>query len=148
MDRPGELTRTQVVPRPVDEAFAFFADPQNLEAITPPWLGFRIVAAPPVLERGALIRYRLRIKGIPVRWLTEIRAWSPPRSFVDVQLRGPYLRWEHAHRLTPVAGGTEIHDHVRYGVPGGRLVERTFVRPLLEDIFDYRAVRTADLLSS
>jgi ligand-binding SRPBCC domain-containing protein len=146
VDRPGELTRTQVVPRPVDEAFAFFADPHNLEAITPPWLGFRIVSAPAELERGALIRYRLRLKGIPVRWLTEIRAWSPPRSFVDVQLRGPYLRWEHAHRLVPVAGGTEIHDHVRYRVPGGRLVDGRLVRPLLEEIFDYRAERTAALL--
>jgi ligand-binding SRPBCC domain-containing protein len=140
------LERTQVVPRPVDEAFAFFADPQNLEAITPPWLGFRIVSAPERLERGALIRYRLRIKGVPVRWLTEIRAWNPPRSFVDVQLRGPYLLWEHAHRLAPVADGTEIHDHVRYRVPGGRLLDRWIVRPLLEEIFDYRAARMSELL--
>ena len=142
------LTRTQVVPRTIDETFAFFADPHNLESITPPWLGFRIVSAPAARERGARIRYRLRIKGVPVRWLTEIRAWTPPRSFVDVQLRGPYLLWEHAHRLTAVAGGTAIHDHVRYRVPGGRLVERLLVRPLLDEIFDYRAARTAVLLSS
>lgn len=146
MDRPGELTRTQLVPRPPDEAFAFFADPHNLEAITPPWLGFRIVSAPAELERGSLIRYRLRLKRIPVSWLTEIADWRPPRSFTDVQLRGPYRLWEHTHRLTPAAGGTEIHDHVRYRAPGGRLVDRLLVRPLLDEIFDYRTERLRELL--
>ena len=133
---------------PIDEAFAFFADPQNLAAITPPWLGFRIVTAPERLTRGALIRYRLRIKGIPVRWLTQITEWQPPRSFTDVQLRGPYRLWEHTHRLTSVESGTEIYDHVRYAVPGGPLaglVART-VRPLLDEIFDYRAAQLATLL--
>ena len=38
-----ELQRTQLVPRDLDETFAFFADPRNLEAITPPWLHFRIL---------------------------------------------------------------------------------------------------------
>lgn len=95
-----------------------------------------------------MIRYRLRIKRLPVRWLTEITDWQPPRSFTDVQIRGPYRMWEHAHRLTPVATGTEIYDHVRYAVPGGplgALVERG-VRPLLDEIFDYRAEQLQTLL--
>jgi ligand-binding SRPBCC domain-containing protein len=139
------LERTQVVRAAPRDAWAFFCDPQNLEAITPPWLHFRIDEAPATLAAGSLIRYRLRLFGVPVRWLTEIRAWHPPRSFVDVQLRGPYLMWEHTHRLSPVAGGTEIHDHVRYRVPGGRLVD-IVVRRWLDAIFDYRARRTEELL--
>jgi ligand-binding SRPBCC domain-containing protein len=143
------IQRTQHVASPIEEAFAFFADPYNLAGITPPWLGFRIVAAPPSLEAGALIRYRLRIKGLPVRWLTAITRWQPPRSFTDVQLAGPYRAWEHTHRLTPFAFGTELYDHVRYRVPGGPLaplVDRFVVRPLLEEIFDYRAKRIDALL--
>lgn len=139
------LQRTQTVPVPVDEAFAFFCDPRNLEAITPAWLGFSIVEAPAEIRRGSLIRYRLKIKGIPVRWLTEIVDWRPPRSFTDVQLRGPYLLWEHTHRLNPLPGGTEIHDHVRYRVPGGAPVD-LYVRPMLDEIFDYRAERMRELL--
>jgi ligand-binding SRPBCC domain-containing protein len=141
------LERTQVVAAPLEEAWAFYGDPHNLEAITPPWLNFRIVDVPGELGLKSLIRYRLRLFGVPISWLTEIRTWQPPRTFVDVQLRGPYLLWEHTHRLTAVEHGTEIHDHVRYRVPGGRLVN-VVVRRLLDAIFDYRASRTASLLST
>lgn len=143
------LERTQRVSADLDQVFAFFANPQNLAAITPPWLEFRIIEAPPEVYPGALIRYRLRLKGLPIRWLTEIKEWQPRRSFTDVQQVGPYRLWEHTHRLAAVPEGTEIFDHVRYRVPGGPLaplVER-FVRPLLDEIFDYRARRVAELFA-
>lgn len=133
---------------PLEAAWQFYADPANLEAITPPWLRFRIVSTPGELRAGSLLRYRLRILGVPLDWLTLIENWRPPRTFVDVQLSGPYRLWRHTHRLTAVAGGTEIHDHVEYRVPGGPLAafaERP-VRRLLGAIFDYRAARTAELL--
>lgn len=143
-----ELSRTQVVPLPLEEAFAFYASPRNLEAITPAWLRFEIVEAPEMLSRGARLRYRLRLGRVRVSWLTEIVEWTPPRGFVDTQLRGPYREWVHAHRLTAVPGGTEIHDSVRYRVPGGPLAPLVHlaVRPALDAIFDHRARRTAELL--
>jgi ligand-binding SRPBCC domain-containing protein len=145
------LERTQVVPVELEEAFAFFADPHNLERITPPWLGFEIVEAPERLGPGAALRYRLRLFGLPIRWRTEIVEWTPPRGFVDVQRRGPYRLWEHAHRLRAVDGGTEIYDHVRYRLFGGPLgapVRRLLVRRWLDAIFDYRAAAVAALLGS
>jgi ligand-binding SRPBCC domain-containing protein len=74
------LERTQVVPVAIDEAFAFFADPRNLERITPPWLRFRIVEAPDELAIGARLRYRLTLFGLPIRWRTEIVAWNRPAA--------------------------------------------------------------------
>jgi len=58
------VERRQVVPVSLEEAFAFFADPWNLEAITPPWLGFRVVEAPQRLARGSRLLYRLRLERI------------------------------------------------------------------------------------
>jgi ligand-binding SRPBCC domain-containing protein len=143
------LERSQVVPVSPSEAFTFFADPLNLEAITPPWLRFRIVEAPERLERGSHLRYRLRIFGVPICWRTEIVDWRPPRSFTDLQLSGPYPLWEHTHRLSPAPGGTEIYDLVRYRLHGGPLapfVQRLAVGRWLDEIFDHRAGRMRELL--
>ena len=145
------LERTQVVPARIEDAFTFFADARNLEQITPPWLRFRIVEAPAELARGARLRYRLTLFGIPIRWRTEIVEWTPPHGFVDAQRRGPFRLWEHTHRLTSVAAGTEIYDHVRYRLflgPVGRLVERLLVRGWVEGIFDYRAETVSRLISA
>lgn len=144
------LERSQLVPRPVEETFRFFGDPRNLEAITPPWLGFRIVQAPDALQEGSLIDYRLRLAGWPIRWRTEITGWSPPHSFTDEQIAGPYPLWQHTHTLTEDAGGTLMHDHVRYGVPGGPLapVVHVVVRRALEAIFDYRRDALARILTA
>ena len=136
------LERTQVVAATPPQAFAFFSEPGNLEAITPPWLRFRIEEAPVRLELGSFLRYRLRLGGIPVHWLTEIVGWHPPRGFTDVQREGPYRLWEHTHRLRQVGTGTEIYDHVRYRLSGEPLA--TWLRPLtvalwLDQIFDYRS---------
>jgi ligand-binding SRPBCC domain-containing protein len=149
LSRDRVLERSQVVPVDIDEAFAFFADARNLEAITPRWLQFRIVEAPSMLERGSLLVYRLRLFGVPIRWRTEIAEWRPPFGFTDVQLAGPYPLWEHTHRFAPVAGGTEIHDHVRYRLPGGPLapLAAPLVRGWLDAIFDYRRDRLASLLA-
>jgi ligand-binding SRPBCC domain-containing protein len=146
-----ELERSQVVPRDLDDTFAFFADPWNLEAITPPWLRFRILVAPRHLRRGSRLRYRLRLCGFPIDWSTEISDWRPPRTFTDTQIAGPYLLWVHTHRFAPVTGGTELYDHVRYRVPGGPLaptVRVVLVRRWLERIFDFRARRLAQLLET
>jgi ligand-binding SRPBCC domain-containing protein len=144
------LERTQVIPRPIDETFVFFADAGNLEVITPDWLRFQILTSGPIrMHCGTLLEYRLRWRRVPIRWLTEIRVWEPPRRFVDVQLRGPYRLWEHEHTFEAVSEGTLMRDVVRYALPFGflgRLVHGWLVRRDLGSIFDYRARKVAALL--
>jgi ligand-binding SRPBCC domain-containing protein len=143
------LERRQLVPASPEATFAFFGDPRNLQALTPPWLRFRILEAPQRLQRGSRLVYRLRLYGVPIRWRTEIEVWRPPRTFTDVQLAGPYALWVHTHRFTPAGAGTEVYDHVRYRIPFGplgRAVNRVLVRRWLDDIFAYRAARLADSL--
>ena len=140
---------TQWVPTPLDETFAFFADAFNLERITPPLLRFRIVTPAPIRMRaGTLIDYRLRLRGLPVRWRTEITEWEPPHAFTDTQLRGPYRKWVHRHDFRAEGGGTRFDDTVVYAVPGGRLVDRLIVRPDLTRIFEYRRRVIGELLGT
>jgi len=128
------------LPLPPTELFPFFADAANLDALTPPWLHFHIVTPPPiVLKAGALIDYRLRVHGLPLRWRTRINVWQPPHRFVDEQLRGPYRQWLHEHTLEARDGGTLTRDHVRYAVPLDFLMHRLFVLPDIERIFRFRS---------
>ena len=135
-----ELRSEQWVPKPLDQVFDFFSDAFNLERLTPPLLRFNVLTPPPIeMRQGLLIDYRLRIRGIPVRWRSEITAWEPPYRFVDEQRRGPYRMWWHEHSFEERDGGTVCRDRVRYAVPGGRLVQRLFVDPDVKKIFAYRS---------
>jgi ligand-binding SRPBCC domain-containing protein len=140
------LRREQRLPAPPADVFPFFAEAGNLEAITPAWLSFGIVAPRPSDVRvGTLIEYRLRLHGIPVSWLTRIEEWVPGERFVDVQLRGPYALWHHTHEFEADGdGGTLMRDTVRYALPYGPLGEiahRLFVARDLAAIFDHRTER-------
>lgn len=127
------------LPTPRAELFPFFADPANLQRITPPWLHFKVLKSnTPEIKQGTVIDYRLRVRGLPIRWQSEISAWEPPFRFVDEQRRGPYRRWVHQHLFTEKDGGTQVEDLVEYAVLGGSLVNRLLVRRDLDKIFAYR----------
>jgi ligand-binding SRPBCC domain-containing protein len=136
------LEQTQVIPYPRAEVFPFFAAAENLERITPSFLGFRIITPPPIeMRKGTLIDYHIKLSGLPLRWRTEITEWQPNHRFVDLQLRGPYRYWHHLHEFRDVPGGTEMHDRVDYELPFGPLgsaAHALYVRRTLESIFQHR----------
>ena len=144
------LEREQLVARPLADVFAFFADSGNLEALTPPWLHFAILTPRPIEMRpGTLIAYRLRVHGVPVRWVTRIESWEELRGFVDTQLRGPYRSWHHTHSFDEAPGGTIVRDRVRYSLPLGPLGELAhalIVRRDLERTFEFRRAQIVLLL--
>jgi ligand-binding SRPBCC domain-containing protein len=147
-ERIHVLDRSQRLELSLNRAFEFYADARNLELITPPWLGFRITTPGTIEMRpGTLIDYRLRFRGVPVRWRTRIEAWDPPRRFVDQQIRGPYALWEHTHSFESAGeGAVLIADRVRYALPlgpVGELAHSLLVRRDLERIFDYRHAAVA-----
>ena len=146
------LRREQRLPGAPGDVFPFFADAHNLEAITPPWLGFRVVTPAPIAMRaGALIEYRLRLHGLRLAWLTRIDEWTPGVRFVDSQLAGPYALWHHTHEFAPDGpDATVMRDTVRYALPYwplGEVAHALLVRRDLERIFDFRSAEVARRIS-
>jgi ligand-binding SRPBCC domain-containing protein len=137
------LEREVLVPAARAQVFPFFSDARNLERLTPPSLRFEILTPGAIqMGAGAIIDYRLRVSGIPVRWRTRIEVWEPPIRFVDVQVQGPYASWRHTHTFDEAADRTVMRDRVEYALPFGplgALVHRLFVARQLEEIFSFRA---------
>lgn len=145
--REWRLCAEQTLNAPRDKVFAFFSDAYNLERLTPSFLNFRVLTPRPIeMHSGALIDYKLRVRGVPVRWQTLILEWDPPHTFVDTQKRGPYQLWHHTHTFEAIGDQTRCTDIVRYRPPGGflaGLVNALAVQRDVEKIFRYR-MRTLD----
>jgi ligand-binding SRPBCC domain-containing protein len=136
--------------RPRAEVFAFFADPTSLERLTPPVFRLRLQSRTAVLTTGAVLEFRLRWLGVvPLRWRAFVREWDPPYRFVDVQVRGPFARWEHRHRFLEEGGGTWVEDRVTYRLPLGalgRLAHALVVRRQLRARWEHRHRQLAELV--
>jgi len=127
--------------RPRPDVFALFTDPRHLELLTPPSMCLRLLTPGAVMAAGATLDYRLSWLVVPLTWRAFIREYDPPVRFVDVQLLGPYARWEHRHLFLDGDGGTWIEDRVTYRLPlgpFGRAAHALLVGRQLDAIWRYR----------
>lgn len=137
------LTQRTVLEAPIGDVFEFFSRAENLAALTPRALAFDVVTPTPIaMSRGALVDYRIKVGPVPMNWRTEIQRYESNRSFIDVQLRGPYHAWWHEHRFERLNDHeTLMHDTVYYTPPFGvlgRIAQKLLVAPMLRGIFAFR----------
>jgi uncharacterized protein len=143
--KPGEMVVQfeQWLPVPRAEVWPFFSSEENLERITPQFLQFKVLGkSTEQLQAGSLIDYKLKLKGLPLKWRTRIEEWQPGHEFVDTQLKGPYRTWHHRHRFSDLGGGTLAQDRIRLMLPLGllgRTLALTFVLSDVDKIFAYRS---------
>ena len=144
------LERTQEIDAPLERVFDFFSNAENLEALTPPFLGFKILSDLPIdMHEGARIEYSIKLLGIPMRWSTLISVWEPGARFVDEQVKGPYAIWHHTHEFKACGDRTEMRDIVKYREPLGplgALANVLFVKRMLDRIFDFRMEAVREIL--
>lgn len=159
----------QWLPYPVEDVFAFFADPENLLALLPPRQRARIEkvdlvppplrasAANPATAAGSGSRITLSFRPFPlcpvrVRWQAEIGDFVWNERFCDHQLRGPFASWNHCHHVRRIDAldidVTLVTDVVEYKLPFGpigRLAHHLFLRKQIENMFAYRQDQLARL---
>ena len=150
--KAARLVVKQWVPRALAEVWPFFGDEHNLERMTPPWLNFHVLGrSTPTMTAGTEIRYKLKLHGIPMSWVSRIDQWREAERFVDTQISGPYRLWYHLHQFETLAGGTLLTDDVQYKLPMGvlgNLVARPLVDRDVQKIFAYRQAVVAELFGS
>lgn len=136
------LERQTILNKSIEEVFAFFDKAENLNKITPKDLSFTILNPGTQIQAGAVIDYKIKVFGLPFKWKTLISRHEPPQYFIDIQKKGPYVKWEHHHifkALDPER--TLMIDKVFYVVPGWfleKLIHKLLIYPKLQKIFNFR----------
>ena len=149
MSRTSSYSHTFRLPAERDAVFALFADPRYLDLVTPPWFRLSPLGRiPDRLERGAEIHYRLRWRGLALRWTSLVTDWNEPEYFAYEQKRGPYCFFRHEHSFDSIDGGTKIIDRVWYRTHAGPLADRLIAQPDLRRIFGFRERKAWALLGA
>lgn len=137
------LKQEQLLPISIEEAWIFFSDPSNLNAVTPDDMLFEITSEiPAIMYEGMIITYRIRpFLNIPVSWGTEITHIKEGSFFIDEQRTGPYRLWHHEHHFREVPEGVLITDLLYYEIGKslfGWIAGKLFVHRRVRQIFEYR----------
>lgn len=158
-----ELEFEQWLPVVPEKVFQFFADPRNLPLISPPDNDVRVLGARLVSRESAEpdLKFLISFRPLPslpflrLRWTVLITDFESGKSFRDVQLAGPFKRWEHSHDFPAVTRdgreGTLIRDRIRYELALpllGGIANALCVRPRLKKMFAARHKATEELLVS
>ena len=132
------IKTVQNIPISIEAAWEFFSNPANLQAITPPKMGFRIISTNhgDRMYAGQIIEYKVApLLGIALYWMTEITHVESRKYFIDEQRFGPYALWHHQHHFKEIPGGVEMTDIVNYRMPLGfigRAANQIFVKKSIE----------------
>jgi len=143
----------QYVNASVEECWAFFSNPSNLQKITPETMGFQITDFDnKLMYAGQIIQYTVSpLLGLKLGWMTEITFVKDNSYFIDEQRFGPYALWHHKHFFEPTENGTKMTDLVHYALPLGflgRIMNALVVKNKLKEIFDYRCVKVDEMFNS
>lgn len=143
----------QFVNASVEECWAFFSSPRNLQKITPTNMGFQITDFDnKYMYAGQIIQYTVSpLLGLKLSWMTEISFVKDNSYFVDEQRFGPYALWHHKHFFEATENGTKMTDIIHYALPLGflgRLLNVLVVKNKLKEIFDYRHIKIEEMFNS
>ncbi|CAN1566329.1 COG4276 Uncharacterized conserved protein [Flavobacteriaceae bacterium] len=136
----------------LEECWAFFSSPQNLQKITPENMGFQITDFDnKPMYAGQIIQYKVTpLLGIKIGWMTVITQVKDKAYFIDEQRFGPYSLWHHKHFFEATPTGVKMTDVVHYALPLGflgRIMNSLVVKNKLQEIFDYRCVKVDQLFN-
>ena len=150
--RTETFIRRVHIPAPATEVFHWHARPGAFERLTPPWESVEIIERRGGIENGGRVLLRMGLGLFSRQWIAEHCDYEAGVQFRDVQISGPFARWEHTHRVE--ADGREgciLEDRIEYALPGGslgRVLGGVWTRRKLERLFTYRhAVTRQDVLA-
>jgi uncharacterized protein (TIGR01777 family) len=142
---------------PQSDLFSYHAKPGALDRLIPPWENVTISQRPRSIEAGVEVLLRQRLGFFSLPWLARHTEYDPPHSFKDIQVYGPFKKWEHQHRFEELdCNRSKLTDSVDYSL---KVVDRLpytgclgpaahrWIQAKLTAMFRYRHRVTAQDLS-
>ncbi len=144
------FVKKSTIPASAREVYDWHARPGALERLNPPWEQVTVTSRTGGIQDGGVVEFSVKAGPFSVPWKAAHPVCEPGRMFKDIQVRGPFARWEHTHIFTPQDEQTSIlEDSIEYALPlppFGGLVGGAMVRSKLEKMFRFRhAVTRNDL---
>ncbi len=140
------------MPVRAEEVFEWHMRKWAFQRLAPPWDRLRVLDDGNPIRNGSRAEIELSLGPLRRLWTAEHRGIEPGHQFRDVQIRGPFARWEHTHTIEPEgAEASWLEDHIDFTPPYGVLghwLGRTFIRRKLQSTFEYRHRTLADDLSA
>jgi ligand-binding SRPBCC domain-containing protein len=107
----------------------------------------RIVSRHGGIADGSRITLEVRRGPLKTRWEALHRDFVEGQQFTDVQVAGPFKRWEHTHQMEPCGDGrSTLIDHVDYALPLGPIGAMAgggYARRMMDRLFSFRHRRIA-----
>ncbi len=142
MSRPLVVARQTPIATTADALWRWHAAPGAFERLRPPWERVEVLArSGEALENGLEVTLRIHRGPIGLTWVIGHERVIPGVGFDDVQRRGPFTSWHHAHRFVQDGPSARLEDTITIGLPGGpfgRAIGAPFLRRQLDRMFRFR----------
>lgn len=139
--------KRSVIDTPASALFAWHTRPGAFERLAPPWEHLRVVSRHGGIADGSRLTIEVRRGPFKTRWEALHRDFIEGEQFTDVQVAGPFKRWEHTHRVEPLdTRRATLIDHVDYALPFGpvgALAGGVVARRMMDRLFAFRHRRIA-----
>lgn len=137
--------KTSTFPVPVQDLFGWHENQGAFERLAPPWENIRVIERTGSIRDGDRLVMKIRKGPISLRWVAEHRNYKENEQFCDVQLKGPFSRWEHTHSFRSLGQEkSELTDYIEFQAPLGILgtLSNPFHFSMLKRMFEFRHRRT------
>ena len=144
--------RSVLIKCPIEKAFAFHSDTNNLTKISPSSVKVKILKIDLPLKLNSVVELIVTQFGFfKSHWKVRLAEFEEYSIIGDLQEKGPFKYWYHRHCFEEENGFTKMTDKLEYDLPMGilgRIAHLLFVRKMIEKQFEFRHSKTKEVLEN
>lgn len=138
---PALFEHRSEYPCSAEELYNWHSRKGALERLLPPWQNISVLARHGGIEPGGMVELKMHAGPFPYHFRARHVENIPGKMFRDIQEKGPFASWSHAHYFEDLRKGSLLNDQVNYSLPWHRFLPRfikVHVHRSLQKLFHHR----------